>query len=116
MKKLEGDKLLKELEKETKKAKKSTITVSNNTDPLYVDASNVPFLPPIERFAYKHKQNKYTNLLQKALTLFAIIISLGLMVAGVKVVLQNSDQTGAAVVMTVLLAYCIVVNVKRFIK
>lgn len=54
--------------------------------------------------------------IHKTLALFAIAISLGLMVAGVKVVLETADKTGVAVIVTVLLAYCIVVNADRFIK
>ncbi len=64
----------------------------------------------------KLKTIKELNWVHKALALFAIIISLGLMVAGVKVVLEHSDKTGVAIIVTILLAYCIVVNVKRFIK
>lgn len=116
--KLEDEALLKELERESNKAHKSTMTVTAvDPEKLKWIESSSEFIPTSER-TYEITGNpgkkRITNLLQKVLALLAIAISLGLMVAGVKVVLELADKTGVAIVVTVLLAYCIAINIRKF--
>ncbi len=115
-KELELETEMKRLERETKKAKKSIVGYSvdnagSDWDKL-VDDNCLHIPPPFDT----GRPSKLKSLLHKALTISAIIISLGLMVAGVKVILQSADQTGVAILVTILLGYTIAINVKRFIK